>query len=81
VPEADFTGASLEWAWVEGVDFQSAIVSCTLFLNARGLSATASRVIESGGGFTGTRPMVLGRELYEVPSTLGEGREERQEEG
>jgi uncharacterized protein YjbI with pentapeptide repeats len=65
--ETDFTGANCEWAWVDGLDFQEAIVSCTLFLNARGLSALAQRTIEARGGFTGRRPMILGRELYEGP--------------
>src|SRR5262245_63405073 len=63
----DFTGANCEWAWVDGLDFQEAIVSCTLFLNARGLSAMARHTIEVRGGFTGRRPMILGRELYEEP--------------
>jgi pentapeptide repeat protein len=63
----DFTGANCEWAWVDGLDFQEAIVSCTLFLNARGLSALAQRTIEARGGFTGERPMILGRELYAGP--------------
>jgi hypothetical protein len=63
----DYTGANCEWAWVDGLDFQEAIVSCTLFLNARGLSALAQRTIEAKGGFTGLRPMILGRELYEGP--------------
>ena len=65
--ETDFTGANCEWAWVDGLDFQAAIVSCTLFLNARGLSALAQRTIEAGRGFTGRRPMMLGRELYAGP--------------
>jgi Pentapeptide repeats (8 copies) len=63
----DFTGANCEWAWVDGLDFQRAIVSCALFLNVRGLSSVAQRTIEARGGFTGTRPMILGRELYESP--------------
>jgi hypothetical protein len=63
----DFTGANCEWAWVDGLDFQDAIVSCTLFLNTRGLSAWAQHTIEVRGGFTGRRPMILGRELYEGP--------------
>jgi hypothetical protein len=63
----DFTGANCEWAWVDGLDFQKAVVSCTLFLNARGLSALAQRTIEARGGFTGRRSMILGRELYEGP--------------
>jgi hypothetical protein len=63
----DFTGANCEWAWVEGLDFQEAIVACTLFLNARGLTALAQRTIEARGGFTGQRPMILGRELYAGP--------------
>jgi len=63
----DFTGANCEWAWGEGLDFQTAIVSCALFLNVRGLSDTAQRLIEARGGFTGARPMILGRELYETP--------------
>lgn len=54
-------------AWGEGLDFQAAIVSCALFLNVRGLAALAQRTIEAGGGFTGMRPMILGRELYESP--------------
>jgi uncharacterized protein YjbI with pentapeptide repeats len=65
--DTDFTGANCEWAWVDGLDFQGASVSCTLFLNARGLSALAQRTIEARGGFTGQRPMILGRELYEGP--------------
>jgi len=63
----DFTGANCEWAWVDGLNFQRAIVSCALFLNVRGLSDVAQRTIEARGGFTGTRPMILGRELYESP--------------
>ena len=63
----DFTGANCEWAWVDGLDFQGTIVSCALFLNVRGLSDVAQRTIEARGGFTGTRPMILGRELYESP--------------
>jgi len=63
----DFTGANCEWAWVDGLNFQRAIVSCALFLNVRGLSDVAQRIIEARGGFTGTRPMMLGRELYEGP--------------
>jgi len=65
--ETDFTGANCEWAWVNGLNFQEAIVSCTLFLNARGLSTLAQHTIEVRGGFTGRRPMILGRELYERP--------------
>jgi Pentapeptide repeats (8 copies) len=65
--ETDFTGANCEWAWVNGLNFQEAIVSCTLFLNARGLSTLAQHTIEVRGGFTGRRPMILGRELYEGP--------------
>jgi hypothetical protein len=65
--ETDLTGANCEWAWVDGLDFQEAIVSCALFLNARGLSASAQHTIEVRGGFTGRRPMILGRELYEGP--------------
>jgi hypothetical protein len=67
VVEADFTGANLEWAWVGGVDFQHAIVSCALFLNVRGLTEGSRYVVEAKGGFTGMRPMILGRELYDVP--------------
>ena len=63
----DFTGANCEWAWLDGLDFQEARVSCTLFLNARGLSDLAQRTIEARGGFTGLRSMILGRELYEGP--------------
>jgi uncharacterized protein YjbI with pentapeptide repeats len=65
VDGATFAGANLEWAWVEGVNFQEAIVSCAVLLNVRGLSAEAKRLVEARGGFTGTRPMILGRELYE----------------
>jgi len=67
IQETDFTGANCEWVWGEGLDFQAAIVSCALFLNVRGLSAIARRTIETRGGFTGTRPMILGRELYDSP--------------
>jgi hypothetical protein len=74
VLEADFTGANLEWAWVEGVDFRHAVVSCALFLNVRGLTNEVRTIIEEGGGFTGWRPMILGRELYEAPTTEGEQR-------
>jgi hypothetical protein len=69
---ATFIGANLEWAWVEGVDFQDAEVSCALLLNARGLSPQATRVVEALGGFTGIRPMILGRELYEGPGQMEE---------
>ena len=58
---------SMGWIFVDGLDFQRAIVSCALFLNVRGLSDVAQRIIEARGGFTGTRPMILGRELYESP--------------
>jgi len=67
IQATDFTGANCEWAWGEGLDFQATIVSCALFLNVRGLSASARRTIEARGGFTGARPMILGRELYESP--------------
>jgi len=67
VQGADFTGANCEWAWVEGVDFPTALVACALFLNVRGLATTAQRSIEARGGFTGTRPLLLGRELYDRP--------------
>ena len=73
VQGATFTAANLEWAWVDGVDFQAAVVSCAVFLNARGLSRQAERVIEAQGGFTGTRSMILGRELYENPLPGGSG--------
>jgi hypothetical protein len=33
----------------------------------RGLSEDSRRVIEQRGGFTGMRPMILGRELYAAP--------------
>lgn len=66
VQEADFTGANGEWSWVAGVDFRHALMHGALFLNARGLSAAARQVLEARGGFTGTRPMILGRELYET---------------
>ena len=65
VSKADFTGANLEWAWVEGVAFGDSCLSCASFLNARGLSAEVRRMIESKGGITGVRAMILGRELYE----------------
>jgi hypothetical protein len=71
VVATDFTGANLEWAWVEGVDFQPAVVSCALFLNVRGLTEETRRLLETKGGFTGFRPMILGRELYEVPPAIG----------
>jgi hypothetical protein len=29
-------------------------------------------LVEALGGFTGTRPMILGRELYEGPGQMGE---------
>jgi hypothetical protein len=67
IQATDFTGANGEWAWAEGLDFQTAIVACGLFLNVRGLSAMAQRTIEVRGRFTGVRPMILGRELYESP--------------
>jgi hypothetical protein len=69
VVETDFTGANFEWAWVAGVDFQHAVVSCALFLNVRGLTEGSQYIIETKGGFTGIRPMRLGRELYDVPHT------------
>ena len=65
VSEADFAGANLEWAWVEDVAFGDSCLSWASFLNARGLSAHVRRMIESKGGITGVRPMILGRELYE----------------
>lgn len=65
VEGADFSAANLEWAWVEGVDFQHTVVRNGLFLNVRGLSAEERFWIEAQGGFTGRRPMILGRELYE----------------
>ena len=68
VQEADFSGANLEWAWVEGVDFNGATVACALLLNVRGLAETMRQVVEKRGGLTGTRAMILGRELYEVSS-------------
>jgi hypothetical protein len=71
VQEAIFVGANLEWAWLEGVEFQAAEVSCALFLNVRGLSSEAEGLVEAKGGFTGTRQMILGRELYEQPLTTG----------
>ena len=75
VQGASFAGANLEWAWLEGVDFARAIVSCALFHNVRGLSEAARAVIEKGGGLTGDRAMILGRELYEQPPTdAGQGR-------
>lgn len=67
VQGATFAGANLEWAWVAGVDFCAAVVSCAVFLNVRGLAEEARRVLETQGGFTGCRPMRLGRELYETP--------------
>jgi len=66
VREADFTGANLAWAWVTGVDFQQALVTCAVFLNVRGLTVENQQIIEAGGGFTGKRGMILGRELYET---------------
>lgn len=75
VQNASFAGANLEWAWIEGVDFALATVECAVFLNARGLCDAVRRAIEDGGGFTGTRAMMLGRELYELP--FSDGREER----
>ena len=39
----------------------------SLFLNVHGLSDLAQCTIEARGGFTGVRPMILGRELYETP--------------
>ncbi len=68
VPRATFAAANLEWAWVEGVDFRQAVVACAVFLNVRGLSEEARNTIEQGGGFTGARLMILGRELYEQPA-------------
>jgi uncharacterized protein YjbI with pentapeptide repeats len=67
VSEADFTAANLEWAWVQGVDFRQAILTCALLLNVRGFSDATRRLVEIRGGFTGTRAMILGRELYESP--------------
>ena len=63
--DVDFTGANLEWAWLDKVAFENCRLSCALFLNARGLSDETRRIIESKGGFTGVRHMILGRELYE----------------
>ncbi len=68
VAEAIFTSANLEWAWVSGVAFDQAEVWCALLLNARELSDSARRVLETNGGLTGSRPMILGRELYEGSS-------------
>jgi len=65
VTETIFTSANLEWTWVDGVNFDLAEVWCAVLLNARGLSATARLTLEAKGGFTGTRAMILGRELYE----------------
>jgi uncharacterized protein YjbI with pentapeptide repeats len=65
VEGADFSAANLEWAWVEGVHFQHATVVHGLFLNVRGLASEERFWIEAQGGFTGRRPMMLGRELYE----------------
>ena len=65
VCKADFAGANLEWAWVEDVAFGDSCLSCASFLNARGLSAGVRCMIESKGGITGVRTMILGRELYE----------------
>ena len=62
-----FASANLEWAWIEGVDFQLSTVTSALFLNVRGLSESMRRTIENGGGFTGHRVMILGRELDDVP--------------
>jgi uncharacterized protein YjbI with pentapeptide repeats len=66
VDTADFTGANLEWAWIDGVDFRRAVVTSALFLNVRGLAEDSRLAIEQRGGFTGRRPMILGRELYET---------------
>jgi hypothetical protein len=66
VDAAAFTGANLEWAWLDGVDFRRAVVTSALFLNVRGLSEDSQLAIEQRGGFTGMRPMILGRELYET---------------
>jgi uncharacterized protein YjbI with pentapeptide repeats len=68
VQETDFAGANLEWAWVTGLTFHTAIVWCAVLLNVRGLSEQAREVVEAQGGFTGVRAMILGRELYDTPS-------------
>ena len=68
VQETDFTGANLEWAWVAGLTFHTAIVWCAVLLNVRGLSDQAREIVEAQGGFTGTRTMILGRELYDTPA-------------
>lgn len=67
VQGATFAGANLEWAWLEGVEFHEVEVACALFLNVRGLSPKTAALLEAQGGFTGTRQMILGRELYEQP--------------
>jgi uncharacterized protein YjbI with pentapeptide repeats len=67
VQETDFAGANLEWAWVAGLTFHTAIVWCAVLLNVRGLSDQAREVVEAQGGFTGRRTMILGRELYDTP--------------
>jgi uncharacterized protein YjbI with pentapeptide repeats len=69
VQETDFTGANLEWAWVAGLTFHTAIVWCAVLLNVRGLSDQAREVVEAQGGFTGTRTLILGRELYDTPES------------
>jgi uncharacterized protein YjbI with pentapeptide repeats len=68
VRETDFAGANLEWAWVTGLTFHTAIVWCAVLLNVRGLSEQARKVVEAQGGFTGARAMILGRELDDTPS-------------
>ena len=67
IQETDFAGANLEWAWVTGLTFHTAIVWCAVLLNVRGLSDQAREVVETQGGFTGMRTMILGRELYDTP--------------
>jgi hypothetical protein len=59
----------LEWAWLDGVDFRRAVVTAALFLNVRGLCEESRRVIEQRGGYTGMRPMILGRDLYDTSLT------------
>lgn len=73
VAETIFTSANLEWAWVEGVDFNRAEVWCAIFLNVRGLSGPTRQTLEAHGGFTGARAMILGRELYERGDESSDG--------